>query len=59
MSALFVLPTYPTLLAAVEIDDTGSSKIGHYIFNHPFFMPGLIAIVLSVAFAFGLGAIII
>ena len=59
VSALFVLPTYPTLLAAVEIDDTGSSKIGHYIFNHPFFMPGLIAIVLSVAFAFGLGAIII
>ena len=28
VSALFVLPTYPTLLAAVEMDDTGSTRIG-------------------------------
>ena len=26
VSALFVLPTYPTLLAAVEMDDTGTTK---------------------------------
>jgi anaerobic C4-dicarboxylate transporter DcuA len=57
VSALFVLPTYPTLLAAVEIDDTGSTKIGKYIFNHPFFIPGLVAIALSVAFAFLLTAL--
>ena len=33
VSALFVLPTYPTLLAAVEMDDTGSTRIGKYVFN--------------------------
>ncbi|GAB7205684.1 anaerobic C4-dicarboxylate transporter [Dickeya oryzae] len=39
VSALFVLPTYPTLLAAVEMDDTGSTRIGKYVFNHAFFDP--------------------
>ncbi|NUA44896.1 Anaerobic C4-dicarboxylate transporter DcuA [Dickeya solani] len=40
VSALFVLPTYPTLLAAVEMDDTGSTRIGKYVFNHAFLIPG-------------------
>ena len=39
VSALFVLPTYPTLLAAVEMDDTGSTRIGKYVFNHPILYP--------------------
>jgi anaerobic C4-dicarboxylate transporter DcuA len=52
VSALFVLPTYPTLLAAVAMDDTGSTRIGRYLFNHPFFWPGIISIVLSVLFGF-------
>lgn len=52
VSALFVLPTYPTLLAAVEMDDTGSTRIGKYVFNHPFLIPGVIAIALSVIFGF-------
>lgn len=52
VSALFVLPTYPTLLGAVQMDDTGTTRIGSYIFNHSFFIPGLIAIVLSVALGF-------
>ena len=49
VSALFILPTYPTLIAAVEMDDTGSTRIGKYVFNHPFLIPGIIAISLSVA----------
>ena len=52
VSALFVLPTYPTLLAAVEMDDTGSTRIGKFVFNHPFLLPGVIAISLSVALGF-------
>lgn len=53
VSALFVLPTYPTLLGAVQMDDTGSTRIGKYIFNHAFFLPGILAIAFSVAFGFG------
>ena len=52
VSALFVLPTYPTLLGAVQMDDTGSTRIGKYIFNHAFFIPGVLAIALSVALGF-------
>lgn len=59
VSALFILPTYPTLLAAVEMDDTGSTRIGKFVFNHPFIIPGTICIVLSVIFGFTLAGIMI
>ena len=52
VSALFVLPTYPTLLGAVQMDDTGTTRIGKYVFNHAFFIPGVLAIVFSVALGF-------
>lgn len=59
VSALFVLPTYPTLLAAVEMDDTGSTRIGSYVFNHPFFIPGVVTIASAVAFGFLFGSLFI
>ncbi|MBS5256964.1 MAG: anaerobic C4-dicarboxylate transporter [Cutibacterium acnes] len=43
-SALFLLPTYPTVVAAVEMDDTGTTRIGKYIFNHSFLIPGIVSI---------------
>ena len=49
VSALFVLPTYPTLLGAVQMDDTGTTRIGKWVFNHAFF---ILAIVFSVALGF-------
>ncbi|WP_270967679.1 anaerobic C4-dicarboxylate transporter [Campylobacter upsaliensis] len=52
VSALFVLPTYPTLLSAVQMDDTGSTRIGKFIFNHAFFLPGVLAIAIAVALGF-------
>lgn len=57
VSALFVLPTYPTLLGAVQMDDTGTTRIGKWVFNHAFFIPGVLAIVFSVALGFGACAI--
>ncbi|MDD6056196.1 MAG: anaerobic C4-dicarboxylate transporter [Helicobacteraceae bacterium] len=52
VSALFVLPTYPTLLGAVQMDDTGSTRIGKWVFNHAFLIPGVLAIAFSVALGF-------
>ena len=52
VSALFVLPTYPTLLGAVQMDDTGSTRIGRFVFNHSFLLPGVLAIVFAVALGF-------
>ncbi len=59
VSALFVLPTYPTLLAAVEMDDTGSTRIGKAVFNHPFMIPGVLCISLSVMFGFIIGGMVL
>jgi anaerobic C4-dicarboxylate transporter DcuA len=51
----FVLPGYPTLLAAINVDRTGSTQIGKYLFNHSFMRPGLVAITVAVATSFLLG----
>jgi anaerobic C4-dicarboxylate transporter DcuA len=59
VSALFVLPTYPTLLAAVEFDDTGSTRIGKYVFDHPFLIPGTLTIVFAVILGYVFAGIII
>lgn len=59
VSALFVLPTYPTLLAAVEFDDTGSTRIGKYVFNHSFIIPGTVTIIFAVVLGFVFGGIIL
>ncbi|MCA1783501.1 MAG: anaerobic C4-dicarboxylate transporter [Dermatophilaceae bacterium] len=59
VSALFVLPTYPTLLAAVQMDDTGSTRIGKAVFNHPFLLPGVLAITFAVSLGFVFSALII
>jgi anaerobic C4-dicarboxylate transporter DcuA len=59
VSALFILPTYPTLLAAVQMDDTGTTQIGGAVFNHPFILPGLINIALAVGLGFLFGSVIL
>jgi anaerobic C4-dicarboxylate transporter DcuA len=59
VSALFVLPTYPTLLAAVEFDDTCSTRVGKYVFDHPFLIPGTCTIACAVALGFVFGGLIL
>lgn len=58
-SALFIIPTYPTLLAACELDDTGTTKLGNKFFDHPFLIPGLMAVGLSVIIGFGLAQVVV
>lgn len=50
-ASLFILPNYPTLLAAIALDDTGSTKLGSHIIDHPFLAPGLMATLLSILFS--------
>ncbi|WP_272516749.1 anaerobic C4-dicarboxylate transporter [Providencia sp. PROV209] len=59
VSGLFILPTYPTLVAAVQMDDTGTTRIGKFVFNHPFFIPGTIAVALAVTFGFLFGGMVL
>jgi len=50
-NGIFFLPTYGTLLAAVSFDQTGTTKIGKYLLNHSFMLPGLVTLVSTVIIA--------
>lgn len=43
----FVLPTYPSDLACIGFDRSGTTKIGKYILNHSFIVPGFIGVGVS------------
>jgi len=43
------IPNYPTIVAAIEFDRTGTTMVGKYVLNHSFMVPGLIATVGAVA----------
>ena len=47
-NSVFFLPTYGTLLAAVSFDQTGTTKIGKYLLNHSFMLPGLVTVVSAI-----------
>ncbi|WP_409310436.1 anaerobic C4-dicarboxylate transporter [Pectobacterium sp. B1J-3] len=59
VTGVFILPTYPTSLAAMEFDTTGSTRIGKYVLNHPFIVPGLGGIIAGVAFGFLLAPMVV
>lgn len=50
-NSVFFLPTYGTLLAAVNFDQTGTTKIGKYLLNHSFLRPGLVTVATAVVIA--------
>ena len=39
VNGYFFIPNYPTVVAAINFDRTGTTKIGKYILNHSFMMP--------------------
>jgi anaerobic C4-dicarboxylate transporter DcuA len=48
VNGYFFIPTYGTLIAAINFDRSGTTKIGKYILNHSFMIPGLVATGVSV-----------
>jgi anaerobic C4-dicarboxylate transporter DcuA len=59
VNGYFFLPTYATLLAAISFDQTGTTKIGRYVLNHSFMLPGMVATVSSVLIGFALAKLVI
>lgn len=55
----FFLPTYGTVLAAVSFDQTGTTKIGKYLLNHSFMIPGLVTTVTATVVALLLSSVLI
>ena len=54
VNGYFFIPNYPTIVAAINFDRTGTTKIGKYILNHSFMKPGLVASIVGVAAGFAL-----
>lgn len=48
VNGYFFIPNYPTVVAAINFDRTGTTKIGKYILNHSFMMPGLVATIIAI-----------
>ena len=49
VNGYFFIPNYPTVVAAINFDRTGTTKIGKYVLNHSFMMPGLVSTVVAIA----------
>jgi anaerobic C4-dicarboxylate transporter DcuA len=43
VNGYFFIPNYPTVIAAINFDRTGTTGIGRWVLNHSFMMPGLVA----------------
>ena len=48
VNGYFFIPTYGTLIAAVNFDRSGTTRIGKYVLNHSFMLPGLISTAVAV-----------
>lgn len=48
VNGYFFIPNYPTVVAAINFDRTGTTRIGKYVLNHSFMMPGMVATVTAV-----------
>lgn len=51
VNGVFFIPNYPTLLAAINLDSTGTTRVGKFFLNHSFMVPGLIATTTAVVMA--------
>lgn len=58
MGGVMTLPANGSQLAAVEIDRTGSTRIGRYVVNHSFLLPTLIMVSVSVVVAIGIAYLV-
>jgi len=58
VNGYFLLPTYGTIVAAINFDRSGTTRIGKYVINHSFLIPGLISTILAVAIGLLIGSLI-
>jgi anaerobic C4-dicarboxylate transporter DcuA len=48
VNGYFLIPNYGTLIAAINFDRSGTTRIGKYVINHSFLLPGLVCTILAV-----------
>ena len=58
VNGVFFMPNYPTMLAAMNLDSTGTTRVGKFVLNHSFMIPGLVATTTAVMIAWGVAQLI-
>jgi anaerobic C4-dicarboxylate transporter DcuA len=58
VNGYFFIPNYPTIVAAINFDRTGTTRIGKFVINHSFQLPGFIATLVAVSVGFCLAYLI-
>lgn len=48
----YIIPTYPSDLASIEFDRSGTTHIGKFVINHSFILPGLIGVITATIFGY-------
>jgi anaerobic C4-dicarboxylate transporter DcuA len=56
VNGYFFIPNYATLIAAMEFDRTKTTRIGKFLINHSFMLPGLICTIGAVAIGLLIGS---
>ncbi|AFU20174.1 anaerobic C4-dicarboxylate transporter [Actinobacillus suis] len=59
VNGYFFIPNYGPIIASIDFDTTGTTKIGKYIFNHSFMLPGLLSMIFSIGFGLLLANILL
>ena len=49
VNGYFFIPNYPTVVAAIDFDRTGTTRIGKYVLNHSFQIPGFVSTIVAIA----------
>ena len=55
----FFIPNYPSDIATVNFDTSGTTKIGKWYFNHSFMLPGLIGVITACLVGYTLGMLLL
>jgi anaerobic C4-dicarboxylate transporter-like protein len=55
VNGYFFIPNYPTIVAAINFDRTGTTGIGKYVLNHSFQLPGFVATIVAVVAGLAMG----
>ncbi len=59
VNGYFFIPNYPTVVAAINFDQTGTTGIGKYVLNHSFMIPGLISTTVAIIVGVIIGSFVL
>ena len=59
VNGYFFIPNYGPIIASIDFDTTGTTRIGRYILNHSFMLPGLLSMAFSLVFSLTLAKLLL